>query len=166
MGQITELMNEIHANNVEKGWWPDPEQPVRETLQKSSFRFDPQTIDQVVGSLRVNGHLKNPTRETLAHLMLIVTELAEAAEEVRVGSHPLYVNVKESDDAIVQVTPQDPAWERFKHLKPEGLLSEIADVMIRCMDLCGRYEWDLEGTIKQKMEYNKTRSFRHGGKLA
>jgi len=48
--------------------------------------------------------------------------------------------------------------------KPEGVIHELADVVIRIMDMCGLYGMDLEAAIDRKMEYNKTRPYRHGGK--
>lgn len=47
---------------------------------------------------------------------------------------------------------------------PEGIPIELADVVIRIMDMCGLYGIDLEEAIEIKMEYNKTRPCRHGGK--
>ena len=49
--------------------------------------------------------------------------------------------------------------------KPEGIPTELADVVIRIMDMCGRYEIDLEKAILKKHEYNKSRPYRHGGKV-
>ena len=37
---------------------------------------------------------------------------------------------------------------------------------IRIGDFCGRYNIDLEAAVKQKLAFNKTRSHRHGNKLA
>lgn len=48
--------------------------------------------------------------------------------------------------------------------KPEGIDVELADVVIRIMDMCGWYGINLENAIKVKMAYNKTRPMRHGGK--
>ena len=78
-------------------------------------------------------------------LMLIVTEVAEAFEEYRNGSQPGEI-YKGADD------------------KPEGVPVELADVCIRIFDFCGRYDIDLEAVIVQKLDYNLTRSFKHGGK--
>ena len=50
--------------------------------------------------------------------------------------------------------------------KPVGVASELADIAIRVMDVCEAYGIDLEAQIKDKMAYNKTRPFRHGGKRA
>ena len=48
--------------------------------------------------------------------------------------------------------------------KPEGLASELADVVVRCMDLCGALGIDLESAILTKMSFNDLRSHKHGGK--
>lgn len=49
-------------------------------------------------------------------------------------------------------------------VKPEGVASEFADVFIRLLDDCDRFGIDLEAEYERKMRYNRTRSFRHGGK--
>ena len=49
--------------------------------------------------------------------------------------------------------------------KPEGIPSELADTVIRIMDMCGYYRIDLEAAILEKHEYNKTRPYKHGGKV-
>lgn len=48
--------------------------------------------------------------------------------------------------------------------KPEGFPVELADAVIRIMDLCGAMGIDLEAEILKKAAYNETRSFKHGGK--
>jgi len=75
-------------------------------------------------------------------LCLIHSEVSEALEAYRRGEEDFWFN----DD------------------KPEGILSELADVLIRVGDMCGFYGWDLQDAVKEKMAYNKTRSHRHGGK--
>lgn len=50
--------------------------------------------------------------------------------------------------------------------KPEGFAMELADTVIRIMHICGHYGINLEQCIAEKMEYNKTRPYRHGNKAA
>lgn len=78
-------------------------------------------------------------------LMLIVSELSEALEEYR-ESKPLRYRVASNLE------------------KPEGIAAELADVVIRVGDLAGILGFDLEDAIREKMEYNSTRAFMHGGK--
>lgn len=81
-------------------------------------------------------------------LLLVVSEVTEAFEEWRSG-HPV--------DEVY-----------YNGDKPEGYLTELADVIIRILDLVENegLTQALEETIKIKMAYNDTRPYRHGGKKA
>lgn len=46
------------------------------------------------------------------------------------------------------------------------LEEELADIIIRTLDLAYTYEVDIEGAIVSKMKYNENRKYRHGNKLA
>lgn len=46
--------------------------------------------------------------------------------------------------------------------KPEGVPSELADILIRVADLAWVEGVDLEGAVEEKVAYNATRPFRHG----
>jgi NTP pyrophosphatase (non-canonical NTP hydrolase) len=86
------------------------------------------------------------TREAIMmRLMLAVSELAEAAEEVR---------VQEVED-LPRVFYGD-------NNKPEGFAVEIADTVIRIADLCGWLGIDLERAIEIKDAYNTKRPRKHG----
>ena len=45
--------------------------------------------------------------------------------------------------------------------KPNGLPSELADIIIRVCDFSESRKIDLEGAIKIKMEFNRGRPFKH-----
>ena len=49
--------------------------------------------------------------------------------------------------------------------KPDDVASELADVLIRLLDDAARNGIDLEAEYERKMAYNRTRPYRHGGKL-
>lgn len=84
-------------------------------------------------------------------LLLIVTELAEAFEELRTGHLTNEIYFSESKE-----TPD--------LMKPEGFPIELADAVIRIFDLAQFLNIDLETYIDMKMEYNSARPHRHGGK--
>lgn len=48
--------------------------------------------------------------------------------------------------------------------KPEGVAAEFADVLIRLLHYAHILGIDLEGAVKDKMDYNESRPYRHGGK--
>jgi len=66
-------------------------------------------------------------------LMLVVTEVAEAMEGAR----------------------KDLMDDHLPHRKMEEV--ELADCIIRILDYCGAYNFDIHGALMEKMEYNKTR---------
>jgi len=78
-------------------------------------------------------------------LMLCVSELSEALEEYRDGKliGELY----------------------YEGEKPCGIAVEFADCVIRIFDYLSCVGVDIEKVIRLKHEYNKTRPFRHGGKI-
>ena len=111
---------------------------------------------------------KGPRSALEAH-MLIVSEIAEATESARKDEPPIWGHEREyiggfGFSTIHVITPEHPSWDAA--VKPEGELTELADAVIRILDYCGARGWDLERAMKLKHEYNKSRPYRHGGKLA
>jgi len=51
------------------------------------------------------------------------------------------------------------------HARIEDVAEELADCCIRIFDYCGARNIDLEGALIKKIEYNKTRPYRHGKKF-
>ena len=49
--------------------------------------------------------------------------------------------------------------------KPEGIAVELADCIIRILDWAGNKGVDMDAIIREKMAYNRTRPYRHGGKV-
>jgi len=84
-----------------------------------------------------------------SRLMTIITELAEASEEVASGSLKQYYEVPEGRDEVA---------------KPCGFGIELADTIIRIVDLAEGLRIDIQSLVEEKMAYNKTRPYRHGGK--
>jgi len=51
------------------------------------------------------------------------------------------------------------------HGTKDAVAEELADCCIRIFDYCGAKEIDLEIALAKKIEYNKTRPYRHGKKF-
>lgn len=73
-------------------------------------------------------------REFGTLIALMISELTEALEADRRGE----------------------GWDR--------VTEELGDCCLRIFDFCGMMNFNLEKSILEKMEYNKTRSYKHGNK--
>lgn len=76
-------------------------------------------------------------------IALCHSELSEALEEYR-NNKPFYYE---------------------KDGKPEGIATEMIDCIIRILDWGCHEDVDIDDVMEQKMKYNSTRPYRHGGKI-
>lgn len=116
---------------------------------------------------------KSSKRPLVADLMLFVSEVAEALEELRKNDDPLHyyetytvefngVKFKNLSREQAQALGCNP-----DHIqgKPEGVGPELADLVIRVIETCEEYGLDLDFEIERKMAYNEGREIKHGGLL-
>lgn len=75
----------------------------------------------------------------------------------------IHSEVSEALEAFRECGDTGKVWHRADG-KPEGVVVELADVVIRIADLCGKHGLDLERAILDKLAFNATRPHRHGGK--
>ena len=93
-------------------------------------------------------------------LMLIVTKVTEAFEADRKDKWSTDMSL-----SWAQSTNDAPHFkDHYEETIKGKFQDELADIMIRVMDLAAFKGIDLEGHILLKMEYNKMREYKHGKK--
>ena len=114
-----------------------------QTAQDKGWWRDRVRLQQVVDRYGEDVAPFLEVQNKLSLLGLIHSEVSEALNAVRNGI--------ESDDKVPAFT---------------GLEAELADVLIRIFDMCGKYQLRLGAAVIAKMAMNETRPDKHGGKLA
>ena len=105
-------------------------------------------------------------------IALCHSELSEALEEYRAGRPLKWYDCHAPIDIGSVCGERDECGKccskpcEYAEQKPEGMAVEMADCIIRILDWCGKEGIDIESILKAKHEYNKTRSYKHGGKKA
>lgn len=100
--------------------------------------------DEVEAVNRANGWFESD-RSVGEDIALLHSEASEMLEAYR-------------DHGLDDVTADEPG------AKPEGFGSEAADVLVRLLDTCKRRKIDLGFEFRRKLEHNRSRGYRHGGK--
>lgn len=137
---IREMQAQCHGLSRKMGWWD--EQSRRKQIGFSAG--DPDCNEYETDR---EGPLQRDLVELTIpeKLCLIHSEVSEALEDYRVRKMETTLDEKS---------------------KPVGLPTEVADIVIRCMDLAAALGIDLQEEIAKKHAFNQTRPFRHGGKRA
>lgn len=119
--------------------------------------------DEALRIAREHGFTEATPGEDMA---LIHSEVSEALEDIRKG------------EPLALVWYEDKKGDRYRDafngfegtpgavmLKPCGVPSEIADVIIRALHFCGKHGIDLDRAVAEKMRFNDSRPFKHGKTL-
>lgn len=106
-------------------------------------------IGETNGKSGFNGAEGAPEEYWDRKLLLVVSEVVEAQDELRHGHSVTehYYSYPDGDEG--------PA-------KPEGFGAEIADAVIRLMGIAYEAGIDLDTVIREKVDYNGTRGYKHG----
>lgn len=159
---LNSLAQAAHATAVEKGFWEGTRNPFEilalihsevseatECIRKSQWTNTHHYIS-VPGQKDVPAMRNNPNGNGYQVLLGI-------------RERPGYPGAFEEDWR--ELTPALGV-ELGYEVKPVGLPSELADILIRVFDFAAQQRIDLDAAVVEKMEYNATRPHRHGGKSA
>lgn len=102
-------------------------------------------------------------------LCLIHAELSEALEEYRDGNPLVYGTCALSPEdcehsAECDLLKNPELLKSVGSCKPEGIAVELADVILRTLDLMAALGVDVDAVVMAKHRYNLGREYRHGGK--
>lgn len=97
-------------------------------------------------------------------LLLAVSEICEAQEELRSGHNILAIYYKSNLDnsPIYFHAGNGGPYDFPEGHKPEGFIVEVADAIIRLLHIAASLNIDIEKVIELKVAYNKTRPIKHG----
>lgn len=91
------------------------------------------------------------------------SELSEALEEYRSGKPMAYYYPETPCKCNLNAYATD--LDKWHGEKLEGIATEMIDCLIRILDWCGSEGIDVDKLVKLKHEYNKSRPYKHGGKV-
>lgn len=166
---VRDLQREIGFRNAAKGFHDEGLQTIANYGQMG---LDAQRVEPILAPDEIVTATRDYRRYAAQRIMLVVTELSEAFEEVRDGrsmTETWYSNKKYPGQRFV-LNPGSGAFEevdtrtRFDRagMKPEGVPSELADVLIRVLDIGDEFGIDLAAMVQEKLAYNASRPKMHG----
>ena len=106
-----------------------------------AFAIEFDAVAQEVNHIAIEKGWWEGERNEGELIALMHSELSEALEAIRNGNPP--------DDKIPEFT---------------GVEAELADVIIRIMDMAAAKGYRVGEAVVAKINYNKTRPYKHGGK--
>lgn len=131
---FNDVATEVHATAREKGWW-DGDKVAGDVHHWLRQTDAPKELIEKVAKL-----LGRNVGESIA---LMHSELSETLEAARHGNPP---SDKIGDQGFT------------------GIEEELADVIVRIMDVSKAHGWRVAEALEAKRAYNKGRAYKHGNK--
>jgi NTP pyrophosphatase (non-canonical NTP hydrolase) len=159
---MCDLQRWIEAWGERKGWNEDltdeTAEPTKAERDLALIALLHVNLSKLAERVRAGEPLGNPERGRVANpgvLKMAGINVVKVLAKLAL----VHTEATEAVDSIAAAIQPDEGAE-----KPQGLGSELADVVIRCFHLAALVKIDLGHEIVRKMAYNETRPFKHGKK--
>ena len=118
-----------------------------------------ELVKEVYANAQAKGWYDNGKAQNIGErIALIHSEVSEALEADRNDKYVKY------DMMVSDIDSDEFFKDTFERFVKDTFEDEMADIVIRVMDMCALKNIDLESHIIAKMRYNSLRSIQHGGK--
>ena len=134
----------IFLNNVAKGWWENPERNFGELMALVHSE-----VSEALEAYRDGDDIHDIAYEYPDYDMY----------EVRNGDDEMVKRFGPTKDSTLQTDDGETVLG-----KPVGVASELADVIIRILDIAEGLNIPVTQALIEKHQYNQTRAYRHNGK--
>lgn len=163
---LKQFAKEIHATAVDKGWWPEEGRAFSEMIANIHSEVDEAWREWV------HNHGTSETYYTMDSSRIPYGQEDHVAISTMAAKWSRFQHYLNSDGSAFAQTPPEPTKVEVATLvslgilEPHGIPTELADIMIRVLDLFDAFGLDADEVVREKMNYNLTRKQRHGGKRA
>lgn len=140
---------EIHADNRVKGFY-DKVTHVLDSLKIAAIKDSNKSM-YVAHSFVFNSFI-------VQQMALIITEMSEAIEKFRKDG----IDIDLEPHNINNELTYDENNKIFEMKYKDTVQDELADTLIRLLDLVGFLDMDIDGWVEAKLRYNKSRPYKHG----
>lgn len=145
--EFNEVRDAVYKTAHEKGFW--------------------DTCNTTVAQMKTDKQAHDAKQAFLSQkLMLTVSELGEALEALRSDRFADIVEfqraIKEREEHYGHELSEMQWRESFEAFIKNTFEDELADAIIRILDICGKLGIDIDWHLQQKMQYNGQRPYMHG----
>ena len=170
---LSELQKEAYAIAKEKGWWD--EEPTFGDL----IGLVHSELSEALGAYREEVLPSNPhllstrVKAELADVVIRVADMAEhygvdLAQEVEHTGPPVIDDIMDIETFGDWISAAH--WQlaevaaKYRGSRPTALLMYLPSFVRFIYVMAAHYDIDLDAAIEAKLDYNRTREYRHGGK--
>lgn len=158
---VDELQRESYETACAKGWHDED----GKMLSGAIIHIAKQAVGVLEVSATVEG-IRAGKAPIYSHSEHILERLDALPPELLRAVAWMVLVVTEVGESIEDILNEHMTTDANMAGKPTGLGSELADIIIRVCDTAGALGLDMEAELRSKLDYNRTRSHKHGGKLA